>query len=72
MVLTKNPKRFTISNIYKKTGVFTTLVWFSNRVASRTIWLNCALQGDEVLYWVSTVQSLLVLSQYNKVVLVNS
>ena len=65
-------KRFTISNIYKKTGVFTTLVWFSNRVASRTIWLNCALQGDEVLYWVSTVQSLLVLSQYNKVIMVNS
>ena len=35
---------------------------------ARSIWLNCALRGDEAVFWVSVGQQWLVLSQYEAVI----
>ena len=35
---------------------------------TRSSWLNCALRGDEAVFWVSRGQQLAVLSQYEGVI----
>ena len=42
-------------------------VAFANCKSTRSSWLNCALRGDEVVYWVNIGQQWLVLSQYEAV-----